>query len=415
MMDQPLDMADEREKRAGAPNSSRRDVERELLAELIGGAIDAAPRDVPEELADLTTAAQRAVWRLAGDAPGADLCHPSVRKALHDIVVSEALAERLVRRLGRAPDSDDVGRVVAQTIEYLLVLAATKHEGKAVTHGVVIATDPCGLIPISPPVDYPGHLALRTRTPLLFDGSHAVLVISPAGTVLRGVGRSTLPNASIPPAGLDVFDELTGLDGALTAAASATFRGVGAYVGADQSIWIFDSGTPLFVRRTTQWKPVAIESFGRSVAELGATTRDVAERVARAALHCSLHGSGALLAIAPHRDSLRGQVPAKDHYPELWSSNTSEVDDLHRLITPADLASHGALARLARLDGATIVDTEGAVLAYGAIVRSSDSRGEGARTAAARALSAHVNVAIAVSQDGPITVFHEGEAVLRLL
>lgn len=124
-------------------------------------------------------------------------------------------------------------------------------------------------------------------------------------------------------------------------------------------------------------------------------------------------GRDRILRAAPHRDSLRGQVPAKDHYPELWSKPRRSTT--YTRITPVDLASHGALARLARLDGATIVDTEGGVLAYGAIVRSSDSRGEGARTAAARALSAHVDVAIAVSQDGPITVFHDGEAVLRLL
>ena len=53
LMDRTLDVADERHTGAGAPNSSRRDVERELLAEPIGGVIDAAHRDVPQELADL--------------------------------------------------------------------------------------------------------------------------------------------------------------------------------------------------------------------------------------------------------------------------------------------------------------------------------------------------------------------------
>jgi DNA integrity scanning protein DisA with diadenylate cyclase activity len=68
---------------------------------------------------------------------------------------------------------------------------------------------------------------------------------------------------------------------------------------------------------------------------------------------------------------------------------------------------------LARVDGATIVDRNGRLLAFGAIVHSFESGSEGARTAAARALSTRVSVAIAVSQDGPITVFVDGRRTLE--
>ena len=74
-----------------------------------------------------------------------------------------------------------------------------------------------------------------------------------------------------------------------------------------------------------------------------------------------------------------------------------------------------SLARLAALDGATIVDRDGNLLAYGAIVASSDSQHEGARTAAAKTLSHTADVAIVVSQDGDITVFRAGTAAVTLL
>jgi DNA integrity scanning protein DisA with diadenylate cyclase activity len=71
--------------------------------------------------------------------------------------------------------------------------------------------------------------------------------------------------------------------------------------------------------------------------------------------------------------------------------------------------------RLATLDGATVLDREGRLLAYGAIVTSADSQHEGARTAAARTLSETAQVVLKVSVDGDITIFRDGTAVTTLL
>jgi DNA integrity scanning protein DisA with diadenylate cyclase activity len=71
--------------------------------------------------------------------------------------------------------------------------------------------------------------------------------------------------------------------------------------------------------------------------------------------------------------------------------------------------------RLAELDGATVLDRDGNLVAYGAIVTTSDSEHEGARTAAARTLSDHALVVLKVSVDGDITVFRQGRAVTTLL
>jgi DNA integrity scanning protein DisA with diadenylate cyclase activity len=87
---------------------------------------------------------------------------------------------------------------------------------------------------------------------------------------------------------------------------------------------------------------------------------------------------------------------------------------LHHLIDADDLDER-TLVRLATLDGATILDREGHLLAYGAIVTSTDSQHEGARTAAAGTLSKTADVVLNVSVDGDITIFRDGVAVTTLL
>jgi DNA integrity scanning protein DisA with diadenylate cyclase activity len=87
---------------------------------------------------------------------------------------------------------------------------------------------------------------------------------------------------------------------------------------------------------------------------------------------------------------------------------------LHHLIDADDIDSE-TLSRLARLDGATILDRDAHLVAYGAIVATSNCQSEGARTAAAATLSQAADAVLMVSQDGDITVFHAGAVVATLL
>ena len=111
----------------------------------------------------------------------------------------------------------------------------------------------------------------------------------------------------------------------------------------------------------------------------------------------SIRSGGAIFGIVDDPDSLDGIVAVKDRYD---LRNESDVEAmrpetrLHHLIDGSDLDPQ-TLARLGELDGATIVDREGRLIAYGAIVSSSDSQHEGARTAAAKSLS---NVALGGAQ-----------------
>ena len=90
--------------------------------------------------------------------------------------------------------------------------------------------------------------------------------------------------------------------------------------------------------------------------------------------------------------------------------------DIFHVWVPVEVGGSGWLmSRLAELDGATVLDRDGRLLTYGAIIASSDSQHEGARTAAAKSLSNQALVVLKVSEDGDITVFSDGEVVATLL
>ena len=368
---------------------------------------------VPEELADLPDAALRALSRVTDPISTPTAIYPSIARALREVVLAEVLADKLSRRVGPGLAVGDIAALVAAILDYFERLATSRHEGLPLTHGVVVASQLHGHAELDPPVPYPGRLPTRKSTPLLFDGTEWVLVLGPSGHALGGFGRDSLPRSQERAGGLGPFDDLPGLDGSLTAAASHTFGGMGFYVRSDRSIWVFDGGAPLFVKRSNRWKSIAVRGFSSAVADWGGVDPAIAERVARAAIRLSLQGQGAILAIAERLDSIDGVVEPKDRYPvpEGWAQGVDA--ELNRLIPPDGLLSSGWLARLARVDGATIVDRNGRLLAFGAIVHSFESGSEGARTAAARALSTRVSVAIAVSQDGPITVFVDGRRTLE--
>ncbi len=139
--------------------------------------------------------------------------------------------------------------------------------------------------------------------------------------------------------------------------------------------------------------------------------------MARAAFTISAEPHGAILAIVEDASSIDDVVSLKDRYDlrdGIDPAARRPETRLHHLLDAEDLDEH-TLARLATLDGATIIDRDGHLLAYGAIVTTADSDHEGARTAAARTLSRDAIVVLKVSVDGDITVFQSGSPVTTLL
>jgi hypothetical protein len=364
-------------------------------------------------LAQLLQALPGAGLRAVGPLRSAELqgarVDPAVRRAVRDMVAAEVLDDYLRARVDRDVRPD----LVSETIDFLIELSGTRVESHDLTHGVLV-TDALEQGPRIK-LGYPRDVRAAKRAPLLFDGQRSVLLVDPEGLARTELQRHRFarltPNAEPSPAGRgDRWDS-----GALVADATRALGGVGFFVRADRSIWTFVEGQPLLVRRGERWTAFPLELTTAIANMIGGG--EVAALVARAAFIISAQPQGAILAIVDDPVRLEGVVSQKDRYDlrdEIDPRAMRVETRLHHLIDAVELDEE-TLVRLAGLDGATVVDRDGNLIAYGAIVSSSDSQHEGARTAAAKTLSLTALVVLRVSVDGGITVFREGRAVTTLL
>jgi DNA integrity scanning protein DisA with diadenylate cyclase activity len=172
---------------------------------------------------------------------------------------------------------------------------------------------------------------------------------------------------------------------------------------------------PLLVRSGEHWTAFPLELTASIENMIG--EGPAAALLARAAFMISAQPGGAILAVVDDPAGLDGTVSPKDRYDLRNDIDTTAMRPetrLHHLIDAEELDEH-TLVRLATLDGATVLDQKGRLIAYGAIVTSADSQHEGARTAAARTLSETALVVLKVSVDGDITIFRKGRALTTLL
>ncbi|HEX2042871.1 MAG TPA: diadenylate cyclase [Acidimicrobiales bacterium] len=366
------------------------------------------PSSLGELLDTLPGAALRAVDQLRtatdDDRPAA----PALRRAVRDTLAAEVLGSYLAARLG-APAS---GHLVAETVEYLIELSGTRVEAHGLTHGVVVSD----VLDHPPriPLHYPEDLRAVKRAPLLFDGRRSVLVVDPQGCARTELQRHRLGRLGGEPTLAPTSDGWSD-SGSLVAEVTRVIGGVGFYVRADRTIWTFVDGQPLVVRRGEHWTAFPLE-LAAAIANMIGGGR-AAALVARAAFTISAQPHGAILAIVDEPGAVDDVVSLKDRYDlrgDIDPSARRPETRLHHLIDAEDLDEH-TLARLATLDGATILDRDGNLVAYGAIVTTADSEHEGARTAAARTLSETAIVVLKVSVDGDITVFQSGALVTTLL
>jgi DisA bacterial checkpoint controller nucleotide-binding len=360
-----------------------------------------------EILAALPGAALRAATRFRADAGTEKSMSPPVRRALRDTVVIELLGRLQVMR--GAPAATEL---IAETIEYMIELSGARVESREVTHGVVIAdvfTDRPRLR-----FDYPADLRAAKRAPLLFDGQRSLLLIDTHGHPRFELQRHRL-DALRPGTALGSLSAEFVESGSLVGEATRRLGGLGLFLRADRTIWVFVDGQPLLLRRSAHWTafPLELTAYIASLIAGGSG----AGIVVQAAYILSARGQGAILGIVGGGDALDSIVSPKDRYDvrnEFDRGAMRPETRLHHLIDAEDIDEQ-TLARLAGLDGATIVDRDANLLTYGAIIASSESQQEGARTAAAKTLSHTADVVLMVSQDGDITVFHGGEAVATLL
>ncbi len=324
---------------------------------------------------------------------------PALKRAIRDTVAAQVLSDLMNLKFDRSLRPG----LIAETIDYLIELGGSRVESNDLTHGVVI-TAAFGDVPRLN-FDYPSDVRSAKRGPLLFDGYRSILLVDADGRARTEFQRHRADKAGSTGSGPT----------SLAALATHQLGGLGLVLEADRTIRAFIDGEPLLVRRGEHWTsfPLELASVIGAMIRVDAS----ADLVVETALAISSGRHGAIIAVVEDAGKLDGIVPLKDRY-----DLRNEIDPLamrvetrlHHLIDaePLDVPT---LARLAMLDGATIVDRQGRLISYGAIVASRDSQNEGARTAAAKTLSTKADIVLRVSSDGDITIFRSGFAVTTLL
>jgi hypothetical protein len=380
----------------------------------LSGRIAAMTAEKDDELGSLLcllpAAALRAAARVRRSGMQPDRLDAPLRRAVRDLVVVELLGHHPALTNG---DGIDATALVAEALEYLVELSGTRVEAEQVTHGVLIAD----VFQDEPRLqfEYPDDLRPAKRAPLLFDGQRSVLVVDRRGRARFELQRHRLDEMAPSDLPEDRFATEFAASGSLVSNATRRLGGIGFFLRADRSIWVYLQGQPLVLRRGEHWTAFPLELTTIIDRMIGGG--QAARTVVQAAYLTSAMGHGAILAIVADASQVDDAVSPKDRYDlrdEQDLEGMRPETRLHHLIDAEHLDAQ-TLARLADLDGATIVDRESNLIAYGAIVTSANSEHEGARTAAAKTLSTVADVVLKVSQDGDVTVFAGGEAVATLL
>lgn len=179
-------------------------------------------------------------------------------------------------------------------------------------------------------------------------------------------------------------------------------------------VYLFVTGEVAFVRRNSRWRGLPLKMLSEvgwiRGGKLASATKTC---VLLALLDASAAHHGACIGIVRtvHRTAaLDALVSANERWDSADNPRT-------KLIQSASFASLSRRHRLELLsmDGATVLASDGTILAAGAILQVDAGSSGGGRTAAARMLGRY-GVGIKVSQDGPVTAFSgaDGEEIFRM-
>jgi hypothetical protein len=315
---------------------------------------------------------------------------------------------------------------VALAIEMMRVAALSTYENQPISTGVLLLgtdEDPVGEYPPAErdALHYTGALASIKSFYRLADGLRTVFLVNRTGRLLdivdieRWARDTAVPSAS-------ALSDAPGAQ-AYEAHARATANGphVCVVLTPRREIKVFGEGAQLFRFGHASWR-LLDQSAKFAIWEAAVGNPPLAERTFRTALDLSDARHGALFVVLRRPlESLAQLVAAPDRldmelvHPPARPGTPSRRDLLHllagRTITELDPS---VLSALATLDGAIVMDAEGALLAVGAILRhppadpsKEDGLVEGARTTAALAASRFGPV-LKVSEDGLITCYDGG-------
>ncbi len=311
---------------------------------------------------------------------------------------------------------------VATAIEVLRVAALSSYENKAISSGALLLdteADPVASARTAPPGASPYTPALTAIKSFyrLCDGVNTVFLVNRSGLVLdiveiaRWAGVRSEAALQIPTA--------------LPYVSHARATRLGEFcivLSPSHEIKVFAEGVQVFTFRNANWELLDIGAKYEMWAE-AVGSRPLAERLFQTALDLSDARRGALFVLLRDPQRAVGQLVAPadrlDTMAEPVTARTSPSRrDLMYLLagrTALDM-DRTVLEALATMDGATVVDRDGRLLAVGAILMHPtiphEVIVEGARTTAAIA-AAQYGPVLKVSEDGAIT-FYEKEKIWEI-
>ena len=313
---------------------------------------------------------------------------------------------------------------IASTIEMLRVAALSSYENRPISTGVLLLgtnADPVrpGVPPTSVVVSYTESLARIKSFFRLAEGVHTLFLASAEGRLLNIIDIRRWASGTRQ-------NSLTARPFQPHARATAQHGHVCAVLSPSREIKIFAEGTEMFTFRGAAWHLIDAQAKYRLWAD-AVGDEALAARVFQTARDLSDAREGALFVVVREPEAAvpqliapadRLDLPIRE--PDGHADGSEEPSRRHllhllerRAITDLDPS---VFMGLAALDGATVTDRSGRLLAAGAILRHPPSEHldagggvEGARTTAAMAASQFGPV-LKVSEDG-ISTFYDRERV----
>jgi hypothetical protein len=316
---------------------------------------------------------------------------------------------------------EETGRAdrIATAIEVLRVAALSSYENRAISSGVLLldsTADPADSVRPPPEGAAPYTPALTAIKSFyrLCDGVNTVFLVNKDGLVLdiveiaRWAAERQLPMPRVPSALPYTQHARAAQDGDVCIVLSPSHE-----------IKVFSEGVQQFTFRNASWQLLDIAAKYEMYAD-AVGNPPLAERLFQTALDLSDARRGALFVVLRDTDAATGQLIAPgDRLDTLAEpvdsrSSPSRRDLLYLLANRTALdMDRTVLEALASMDGATVLERSGRLLAVGAILMHSSVQNtvtvEGARTTAAIA-AANFGPVLKVSEDGAIT-FYESERV----
>ena len=303
--------------------------------------------------------------------------------------------------------------VIRALLNQLHTLSEQSYENKSLTFGCVIDANDHS----QSSVKFPDDFLKVKKYKAMSDGFHTAYLISRKGAILDFIDLNN--DAQHTLSGNHYFPTW-----AEPIATASQDKKIGLILSRQGDILIFEKGSLRFTYRYGKWQywnhthlSDLLKKRARAQHVQPSVLGRVVNPIYRTALDVSFRRSGGLFVILKNRTSLHKIVRNGDAIDDTKRSAQDSIFD--KLVKGRNIKSmsRAVIVDIAALDGAVVFDNSGKMLAYGAVLspkKKGRLRGtEGSRTKAAMGAS-NYGLAIKVSSDGDITVYHKGKSFIKI-